>query len=297
MISCADNPSGEACIRGQAVDDALKLALATGLGTHGLIIAVDAAAAGCLTNPVLCANEAGVFILEMLGAEAAPAGIALTGTAGLTAKLTKEQLVELATLQALKKEGGDVTPEMVSQVISGSASKEIPKGTVATGSTGKETSGQIDQVIPNGNGNLPIIRKGKLEYEPLAKPNEDEIRAGKQFSELGYDVTFKKESTQSCVRTQDLWVEGIGKVDVYTPQRPAVGEINLAKEQTKIIRAIEKKDTQTTAVLTQIDLSGREMEQMANRVWGKPSVKNINTLFFQDSSERIHRFDRPKKGN
>lgn len=126
MISCADNPSGEACIRGQAVDDALKLALATGLGTHGLIIAVDAAAAGCLTNPVLCANEAGVFILEMLGAEAAPAGIALTGTAGLTAKLTKEQLVELATLQALKKEGGDVTPEMVSQVISGGVSKETP---------------------------------------------------------------------------------------------------------------------------------------------------------------------------
>lgn len=71
----------------------------------------------------------------------------------------------------------------------------------------------------------------------------------------------------------------------------------MAKEQTKIIRAIEKKDTQTTAVLTQIDLSGREMEQMANRVWGKPSVKNINTLFFQDSSGRIHRFDRPKKGN
>ncbi|MEY0291136.1 DNA/RNA non-specific endonuclease, partial [Providencia rettgeri] len=175
VMSCADNPSGEACIRGQAVDDALKLALATGLGTHGLIIAVDAAAAGCLTNPVLCANEAGVFILEMLGSEAAPAGIALTGTAGLTAKLTKEQLVELATLQALKKEGGDVTPEMVNKVISGNASKEIPKITneqkvieIKSGNKG-DWNKQLNKPEPNtiyqvdGNKTYKTDSQGRVE--------------------------------------------------------------------------------------------------------------------------------------
>ncbi|WVD70265.1 hypothetical protein RHO14_07840 [Orbus wheelerorum] len=157
----------------------------------------------------------------------------------------------------------------------------------AVGDVGKGVNGHVDKVIPNGNGNLPVVREGKVTYELSAKPNADELRAGNKFSELGYDVTFKKESTQSGVRTQDLWVNGVGKVDVYTPK---------ITDQTKIIRAIEKKDTQTTAVLTQIDLSGKEMEQMAGRVWGKPNVKNINTLFFQDSKGQIHRFDRPVKG-
>ncbi|MFB0772653.1 hypothetical protein [Proteus cibi] len=128
MMSCSSNPLGDACIRGQAVDSALKLALVSGLGANALIVVADTAAAGCLTNPVLCANEVGTFIIETLGAEAAPAGIAITGTAGVTAKLTKEQLVELATLQAVaKKDGVEVTPEIVNKVISGNASKEIPK--------------------------------------------------------------------------------------------------------------------------------------------------------------------------
>ncbi|WP_080750952.1 DNA/RNA non-specific endonuclease, partial [Providencia rettgeri] len=175
VMSCADNPSGEACIRGQAVDDALKLALATGLGTHGLIIAVDAAAAGCLTNPALCATEATNFIIEMLGAEAAPAGIAITGTAGYTAKLTKEQLVELAILQAVRKEGGDVTPEMVNKVISGNASKEIPKITneqkvieVKSGSKG-DWNKQLNKPEPNtiyqvdGNKTYKTDSQGRVE--------------------------------------------------------------------------------------------------------------------------------------
>ncbi|MEQ5401065.1 hemagglutinin repeat-containing protein [Providencia rettgeri] len=175
VMSCADNPSGEACIRGQAVDDALKLALATGLGTHGLIIAVDAAAAGCLTNPALCATEATNFIIEMLGAEAAPAGIAITGTAGYTAKLTKEQLVELATLQAVRKEGGDVTPEMVNKVISGNTSKEIPKITneqkvieIKSGSKG-DWNKQLNKPEPNtiyqvdGNKTYKTDSQGRVE--------------------------------------------------------------------------------------------------------------------------------------
>lgn len=84
-----------------------------------------------------------------------------------------------------------------------------------------------------------------------------------------------------------MWVEGIGKVDVYTPK---------VKKIDKILTAIEKKNKQTTAVITQINLSAKDMQQIANRTWGKPSANNINTLFFQDSTGRIHRFDRPIKG-
>ncbi|MDL5167482.1 hypothetical protein QSH14_09405 [Proteus faecis] len=142
MMSCSSNPSGDACIRGQAVDSALKLALVSGLGANALIVVADTAAAGCLTNPVLCANEVGTFIIETLGAEAAPAGIAITGTAGVTAKLTKEQLVELASLQAVaKKDGVEVTPEIVNKVITG-------KGT--SGSAGAEQANNAaNNALPN----------------------------------------------------------------------------------------------------------------------------------------------------
>ncbi|WP_225975756.1 hypothetical protein [Kosakonia cowanii] len=86
------------------------------------------------------------------------------------------------------------------------------------------------------------------------------------------------------VRTQDLWVDGVGKVDVYTP---------LSTKPKSIINTIEKKDSQTTSVITQIDLTSEEMSGIASRVWGKP---NINTLFFQGSTGKVYRFDRPKAG-
>ncbi|RDT47571.1 hypothetical protein DXF93_29395, partial [Escherichia coli] len=132
--------------------------------------------------------------------------------------------------------------------------------------------------------------KGQVTYEFGAKPNTNELRAGNTFSELGYDVTYKTTASDrgiSDVRTPDLWVNNIGKVDVYTPQTKNLGNI---------VKAIEEKDSQTTAVLTQIDLSLQDMQSMSSRLWGKPSVKNINTLFFQDSKGQIYRFDRPITG-
>lgn len=63
-----------------------------------------------------------------------------------------------------------------------------------------------------------------------------------------------------------------------------------------ILNIIEKKKSQASSVLTQIDLSGVEMKSIADRVWGKPNAKNIHTLFFQDSKGQIHRFDRPILG-
>uniref|UniRef100_UPI003075E017 DNA/RNA non-specific endonuclease n=1 Tax=Proteus faecis TaxID=2050967 RepID=UPI003075E017 len=176
MMSCSSNPSGDACIRGQAVDSALKLALVSSLSANTLIVVADTAAAGCLSNPVLCANEVGAFIIETLGAEAAPVGIAITGTAGVTAKLTKEQLVELATIQAVaKKDGVDVAPEIVNKVISGNASKEIPKITneqkiieIKSGSKG-DWNKQLNKPEPNtiyqvdGNKTYKTDSQGRVE--------------------------------------------------------------------------------------------------------------------------------------
>lgn len=134
------------------------------------------------------------------------------------------------------------------------------------------------------------LTKGQVTYEFGAKPDGNELRAGSTFSELGYDVTYKTTASDkgiSDVRTPDLWVNGIGKVDVYTPQTTNLGNI---------VKAIEKKDSQTTAVLTQIDLSLQDMQSISSRLWGKPSVKNINTLFFQDSKGQVYRFERPISG-
>ncbi|MDM4209509.1 DUF637 domain-containing protein [Klebsiella spallanzanii] len=211
-----------------------------------------------ITNSV---KQSYIARLDAMKASYQKAGVNGAYSAGLEfGQLMTEAVTSVLGVAGAAKYGAKLTVNGV---------KALEKGVKAKGTT------------------LPAIRVGKIKYEPLAKPNADEIRAGQKFAELGYDVTFKKESTQSGVRTQDLWVEGIGKVDVYTPK---------VTDQTKIIRAIEKKNTQTTAVLTQIDLPGKDMQQMANRVWGKPSANNINTLFFQDSTGRIHRFDRTSIG-
>lgn len=124
-------------------------------------------------------------------------------------------------------------------------------------------------------------------FEQGSTPNANEIRAGSGFLNLGYDVVVKKEVNQNKVKTQDLYVERIGKVDVYTPQ-------NL--DTKTILRMIEKKNQQTNSVLTQADLSKSQMTEIANRTWGKPSANNINTLFFQDSKGQIIRYDRPTRG-
>ncbi|WP_206194072.1 VENN motif pre-toxin domain-containing protein, partial [Serratia microhaemolytica] len=155
----------------------------------------------------------------------------------------------------------------------------------------KPTVNQSSKVIQNQGGNLPVIREGKVTYEPLAKPDANETRAGQRFADQGYDVTYRATASDqgiSGTRTSDLYVDGIGRVDVYTPK---------TTKAKSIITTIEKKDSQTSAVLVQVDLTGAEMSSIAARVWGKPNVKNVNTLFFQDATGQIHRFDRPIGGN
>ncbi|GAA5111359.1 hypothetical protein GCM10023211_16750 [Orbus sasakiae] len=59
---------------------------------------------------------------------------------------------------------------------------------------------------------------------------------------------------------------------------------------------IEKKNQQTTSVLTQADLSKNQMTEIANSAWGINSGNNINTLFLQDSKGQITRYARPTRG-
>ncbi|OTQ67851.1 hypothetical protein B6D17_11170, partial [Gilliamella apis] len=156
---------------------------------------------------------------------------------------------------------------------------------------GKGTASQVDKAVQTGNGNLPIIREGKVTYEPLAKPDANEIRAGQKFADLGYDVTYKATASDKGiknVRTQDLWVSGIGKVDVITPK---------VITEKSMLRRIEEKNKQTTAVILQVDLSVKDMQSIASRTWGKPTANNINTLFFQNSKGQVIRFDRPSIRN
>ncbi|AWH89939.1 hypothetical protein [Limnobaculum parvum] len=134
------------------------------------------------------------------------------------------------------------------------------------------------------------LTKGQVTYEFGAKPNGNELRAGNIFSELGYDVTHKVTASDlgiQGVKTQDLWVGGFGKVDVYTPDK---------LEVVPILRMIEKKNRQTNAVYIQADLSTKDIQEIVSRTWGKPSTKNINTLFFQDTNGQVIKFERPKIG-
>lgn len=151
------------------------------------------------------------------------------------------------------------------------------------------TSGGITgQNITNKAEN--VLTKGQITYELGAKPDSNELRAGSTFSQLGYGVTYKTTASDKGlqnVRTQDLGVDGVGKVYVYTP---------LFTKPKSIINTIEKKDSQTSSVITQIDLTGEEISCMASKSWGRPNIKNINTLFFQCCTDKVYRFERPKAG-
>ncbi|WP_329601731.1 CdiA C-terminal domain-containing protein [Paraburkholderia antibiotica] len=89
------------------------------------------------------------------------------------------------------------------------------------------------------------------------------------------------------VRTADLSINGVGQVDVYTPE---------TTNPTAIARSIEKKFDPGNGVLVQANLSNSDMSSIAARTWGKTNGSNFNVLFFQDSSGTIYRFDRPVGG-
>ena len=128
---------------------------------------------------------------------------------------------------------------------------------------------------------------GEVKVEPGATPSSQEVLAGQIWSALGYNVTHQKTASDSGVkgvRTADLNIEGIGIVDVYTPTK---------SEEIPIIRGIEKKNGQAEGIMVQVDLDDEVMSSIASRIWGKPTAKDIRTLFFQSSDGKLHIFNRP----
>jgi hypothetical protein len=120
------------------------------------------------------------------------------------------------------------------------------------------------------------------------KPGPNEEAAGAEFTKLGYDVTHQKTAADrgiKDVQTADLDVAGIGTVDIYTPEK--------ATSVPRILNAIEKKNSQASAVFVQGDFTIDTMQSIAARLWGKPNAQNIKTLFFHSPGAPVRRFNRP----
>lgn len=144
---------------------------------------------------------------------------------------------------------------------------------------------RIPKFVPIGR--VPATRKGDVDIESKAKPDENEKIAGKVFAEHGYDVKHLATASDKGIhgqRTADLEVKGIGRVDVYTPK---------SLTSKTISKSIEKKDGQAPSIVIQGDISNVNMYSTVNRVWGKPGAKQIETIFFQKSNGTLIRFDRP----
>ncbi|MBR7198038.1 hemagglutinin repeat-containing protein [Pseudomonas sp. 14A] len=131
---------------------------------------------------------------------------------------------------------------------------------------------------------------GTITTESGAIPDANEVRAGEELSRLGYDVTFLATASSQGIqgqRTADLMIEGLGPIDVYTPQ-------NL--NPSNILKNIEKKASQASGVIVQADISAADMSSIAGRMWGKSNAQNIKTIFFQKADGSVVRFNRPQGG-
>ncbi|WP_213716197.1 hemagglutinin repeat-containing protein [Cedecea lapagei] len=106
IASCATNPGGAACQRGEAVNKAIAIALGAGAAggtiaalTPAAAAAVEAGVSACMANPVLCANEIAIWFAELGMGDALPAGLAV----GATGKITADQLKLLTEIKAAKE--------------------------------------------------------------------------------------------------------------------------------------------------------------------------------------------------
>lgn len=90
------------------------------------------------------------------------------------------------------------------------------------------------------------------------------------------------------VRTADLFIDGVGQVDVYAPQS--------GTSLNAITRAVEAKAGQANGVFVQANMSQSDMASIAARIWGKPNANSLTTLFFQQPDGTIVRFNRPVGG-
>jgi len=134
-----------------------------------------------------------------------------------------------------------------------------------------------------------IPRQGRLTLEPGSTLNADELAVGNAFTRHGYDARGLQTASQrgiQGVRTADLEVSGLGRVDVFTPQK---------LNSKSISRAIEGKGTQSPVVAIRGNISERVMRETAARVWGKTSnrARAIQQVVFENNGV-LTWFTRPK---
>jgi filamentous hemagglutinin len=113
------------------------------------------------------------------------------------------------------------------------------------------------------------------------------INGANALAGAGYNVTYQLTASSRGIpntRTADYNVPGIGQVDEYSPT---------TTDLCRIAGGIEAKNAQANGVLVQSNLNSAQMQEVANRVWGKPNAQNINTIIF-NSNGRITVFTRPK---
>ncbi|WP_195763682.1 hypothetical protein, partial [Duganella guangzhouensis] len=176
----------------------------------------------------------------------------------------KVKTLTLGTLQGFGDAlNGD--PEAIGSILGGWATTKIP-----------------DMFVPvSGN------RVGTIRILDNARPNSNELRAGQAFADMGYDVMHLEEAANKGVKdvqTPDLLVGPLGTIDVYTPQ---------TTNPSAILRTINDKKTQASSVVVQTNLANSEINSIVLRAWGKPNLP-FQTLYFQNSENKIIRFDRPK---
>ena len=91
------------------------IVLGTLIVAPAAIAAAEAGMAACSVNPVLCANQVAIWVMETIGAEAMPAaGLGMTASQ-LANSLSKAQLKELSALMAMEK-SGELTPGLAKKL-------------------------------------------------------------------------------------------------------------------------------------------------------------------------------------
>ncbi|WP_193555299.1 VENN motif pre-toxin domain-containing protein [Pantoea agglomerans] len=143
IASCADDPSSASCQRGQAVNDALMVALPAGLGGGVLIAATPEIAAllktgvgSCTSALALCINNLGLQASEII----VPGGVGAGGAVGV-GKTAAEAV-------AAKAEAAAVSAAKNSQLATGTVFDSI-KGTQSV-YPGSVIPKSFEMSLPNG---------------------------------------------------------------------------------------------------------------------------------------------------
>ena len=180
--------------------------------------------AACSLNPVLCANQVAIWVMETIGAEAMPAAGLGISAAELAKSLSKAQLKELSALMAMEK-SGELTPGLAKKlkeflnktpetniitkgtsVVAQGETKIVESSTIAANTTVKLTE---NVKLPNGEvipkGSLVTVNDNtmKVTYPDGTSKISNYDKAKKPTSELP-DINAGKESVATNNINQSL---------------------------------------------------------------------------------------------